>query len=55
MEPQRLAGLALVVAGVSGYVVGVYVSYPGRSFSITAVMLGVALAATASSPTEGPT
>lgn len=46
MELQRLAGLTLAVVGLVGYVVGVYTAYPGRSFSITVVMVGIALAAT---------
>jgi len=45
MELQRLTGLTLAVAGLVGYVVGIYVAYPGRSFSITVVMVGIALAA----------
>jgi len=33
------------VAGVCGYVVGTLVTYPGRAFSLTAVMIGITLAA----------
>jgi len=36
-------GLALTVGGVVGYLVGVAVTYPGRAFSLTAVMVGVTL------------
>lgn len=39
------AGVALSVAGVVGYVVGVIAPYPGRAFAITAVMLGMTLVA----------
>lgn len=45
MHRQRLAGFGLSLAGLVGYVTGLYVPYPGRAFSITAVMVGVALAA----------
>jgi hypothetical protein len=43
MEWLRAAGAAATVAGVAGYVAGVYVAYPGRAFSITAVVVGVTL------------
>lgn len=45
MNLQRLAGLTVAVAGLVGYVAGIYVAYPGRSFSITVVMVGIAVAA----------
>lgn len=38
-------GAGLVVAGVVGYVAGVVVTYPGREFSLTALMVGVTLIA----------
>jgi len=38
-------GVLLVVLGVVGYVDGVRVAYPGRAFSVTAVMVGVTLIA----------
>jgi hypothetical protein len=40
-------GLALTVLGLAGYVTGLAVQYPGRSFSVTAVMIGITLAAIA--------
>ncbi|WP_224449729.1 hypothetical protein [Haloprofundus salilacus] len=46
MNRRTLAGIGLFVAGLAGYVVGISTAYPGRAFSITAVMLGIALAAT---------
>jgi len=49
MDSQRRIGLVLFIGGLSAYVAGVHVAYPGRAFSITAVMLGLALAATAGS------
>lgn len=44
---DRLTGLGGVctVAGVVGYAVGVVVAYPGRSFSLTALMVGITLLA----------
>lgn len=38
-------GVGLTVLGVVGYVAGVTTAYPGRSFAVTAVMLGFTLAA----------
>ncbi|WP_198665759.1 MULTISPECIES: hypothetical protein [Haloprofundus] len=52
MNRQILAGLCLSVAGVVGYVVGISVTYPGRAFSLTAVMAGIALLATGLTATE---
>jgi len=45
MDRTFLAGTGLTVVGVCGYVVGVLVAYPGRAFSLTALMLGITLAA----------
>ncbi|WP_435178695.1 hypothetical protein [Halorussus sp. AFM4] len=45
MNPSLAAGAALTVAGVVGYLVGVVEPYPGRAFSVTAVMVGVTLLA----------
>ncbi|MFB6073476.1 MAG: hypothetical protein ABEJ89_00525 [Haloarculaceae archaeon] len=44
MNASFVAGLLLTGAGLVGYLVGVAVAYPGRAFSLTALMLGVALA-----------
>ncbi|WP_226023389.1 hypothetical protein [Halomicrobium salinisoli] len=44
MHPTFGAGVALALAGLGGYVAGVHVSYPGRAFSLTALMAGVTLA-----------
>lgn len=38
-------GAVALLAGAAGYAVGVFVPYPGRSFSVTAVMVGLALVA----------
>lgn len=39
------AGVLLVAFGLAGYTAGALVAYPGRSFSITAVMVGITLIA----------
>ncbi|MFB6308479.1 MAG: hypothetical protein ABEH35_04040 [Haloarculaceae archaeon] len=44
MHRTTALGVALSAAGIAGYAVGIYVAYPGRAFSITAVMVGVCLA-----------
>lgn len=38
-------GLGLTAAGIVGYTVGVSAPYPGRAFSVTAVMIGITLTA----------
>ncbi|WP_251328654.1 hypothetical protein [Haloplanus pelagicus] len=45
MDRTFLAGAALSVAGIGGYLAGVAVAYPGRAFSLTAVMVGITLVA----------
>jgi len=45
MNRSALVGIGLFVAGIVGYVAGIYVAYPGRGFTITAVMIGLALVA----------
>lgn len=45
MNRLVVLGVLLAVLGVAGYVAGVYVEYPGRGFSVTAVMVGVTLIA----------
>ncbi|MFC7174311.1 hypothetical protein ACFQL0_15135 [Haloplanus litoreus] len=45
MDRTFLAGAGLSVAGLCGYVVGTLVTYPGRAFSLTAIMVGITLAA----------
>lgn len=49
MNRTTALGIALLGIGLVGYVTGVYVPYPGRGFSITAVMVGLTLAAIAAS------
>ncbi|MFB6353517.1 MAG: hypothetical protein ABEJ92_05470 [Halobacteriales archaeon] len=38
-------GLALTGVGLGGYLLGLVQSYPGRAFSLTALMVGIALVA----------
>ena len=47
MEWPTAVGVGLFIAGLVGYVVGIYVTYPGRAFSLTAIMIGIAVAAIA--------
>ncbi len=44
MNGLSAAGVALTAVGVAGYAVGLLADYPGRAFSLTAVMAGAALA-----------
>jgi len=43
MHWLRAAGVAATVVGVAGYVTGVVTPYPGRAFSVTAVIVGITL------------
>lgn len=45
MNRLLLVGVALLLAGFGGYILGVAIAYPGRSFSVTAIMVGIALIA----------
>jgi hypothetical protein len=45
MNRTLAAGLALLAVALTGYLVGVEASYPGRAFAITGIMVGVALVA----------
>ncbi|WP_162832768.1 hypothetical protein [Haloferax prahovense] len=47
MDRSTIAGTTLILVGVLGYVAGIYVAYPGRAFSITVLMVGIALVAIA--------
>ena len=50
MGREVFLGAGLSVGGFVGYVVGIYVAYPGRAFSLTAVMVGLTLVAIAQHP-----
>lgn len=52
MDWRIPAGSGLFVVGLVGYVVGIYVEYPGRAFSITAIIVGIALVAIARQSTS---
>lgn len=53
MNPDRIAGFGLFAVGIVGYAVGIAVAYPGRSFSITAVIVGIGLVAIAGGSDSG--
>lgn len=53
MDRLYLVGAAALVAGGAGYAVGVLTPYPGRSFSVTALMVGIALVVVARTHREG--
>ncbi|WP_168192951.1 hypothetical protein [Halostella pelagica] len=43
MNRNLAVGTALTVGGVVGYVAGIATQYPGRAFSVAAVMVGLTL------------
>lgn len=45
MNPTSALGTVLLSVGLAGYGAGIAVDYPGRAFSITAVIVGIALVA----------
>lgn len=47
MNWSTLFGIGLLLIGFTGYIAGVYVNYPGRSFSLTAIIVGITLVAIA--------
>ena len=50
MVRESVIGGGLTTAGLVGYVVGIFVAYPGRAFSLTAIMVGLALLTIARQP-----
>ncbi|MFB6165140.1 MAG: hypothetical protein ABEJ31_08275 [Haloarculaceae archaeon] len=52
MNWELAAGVGLLALGLAGYSVGVWYAFPGRAFSVTAVMLGLLLLATGLSGAE---
>jgi hypothetical protein len=44
MNTALPAGVVATALGLAGYVVGLSVAYPGRAFSLTLLMFGMALA-----------
>lgn len=51
MDSITATGIGLFVVGLAGYVAGIYIVYPGRAFSLTVIMAGLALAAIGSEST----
>ncbi len=45
MDRTFLVGAGLTGVGVCGYALETIVAYPGRAFSLTAVMIGITLVA----------
>ncbi|WP_435332522.1 hypothetical protein [Haloarchaeobius sp. TZWWS8] len=45
MDATFAAGITLTALGAVSYLVGIAVPYPGRAFSLTAVMVGLTLLA----------
>lgn len=45
MNTATAAGLGVTLAGLVGYLLGVIAVYPGRAFTVTAVMIGITLLA----------
>lgn len=45
MNRRFASGFVLTVGGVAAYLLGVIVNYPGRAFSLTALMVGITLLA----------
>jgi hypothetical protein len=44
MNRIRAAGVTLTAGGVAAYLAGLATPYPGRAFSVTAVIVGITLA-----------
>lgn len=44
MNRLRVLGGAISLLALAGYVLGIWIAYPGRAFSIAAFMLGATLA-----------
>lgn len=47
------AGLSLTALGLLGYLAGILAPYPGRAFSVTAVMVGITLALVGTHRSDG--
>jgi len=50
MPRTVLLGGLVALLGLAGYVTGIYVAYPGRAFSLTAIMAGITLVAIGTRP-----
>ena len=54
MNIALVAGIVATFLGFLGYVVGITVAYPGREFSLTVLMFGMALALVGRTETADP-
>lgn len=55
MDSLAATGPLLVVVGVAGYLTGIASPYPGRSFALTALMVGITLLVVRPPTAEGGT
>lgn len=55
MNRVLASGVGLTLLGIAGYIAGTSVAYPGRSASVTAVMVGLTVAAVGNSTQPGDT
>jgi hypothetical protein len=53
MNTVSAAGLVVALAGIGGYLAGLAVPYPGRAFSLTALMTGATMLAVGRSEAGG--
>lgn len=53
MNRTFAGGLGLTLASLAGYAVGVVASYPGRSFALSGLMVGITLLAVSAGDEEG--
>lgn len=54
MNRSLAAGIVLTAVGLAGYGAGAVVAYPGRSFSLTLLMVGITLALVGRHGEAGP-
>lgn len=52
MNAVTVFGVGVTLLGVAGYIAGVSAPYPGRAFSLTALMGGLTILAVGRSATE---
>lgn len=54
MNGGLIAGAGLTVAGLAGYAAGITVAFPGRAFSLPAIMTGITLVLVSRATEEEP-
>lgn len=54
MNTALVVGVAATLLGFAGYVVGISAAYPGRAFSVTLLMFGMALVLVGRAGTADP-